>query len=166
MRFHVDEVDDDETADIAQAQLPRDFLGGFQIGVACSRLDIAAAGAAGRIDVDRHQRLGVIDHQAAARGQSDLVRIGRLDLALDLVAREQRYRILIELELALRVGGHEALHVFLGLLEGFRLIDEAFADVIGEVVAQAAGHRIAFLEDQERRRPARRSRPRSRPKRS
>ena len=153
MRFHVDEIDDDEAADIAQTQLPCDLLGGFQIGVARSRLNIAAPGAAGRIDVDRHQRLGVIDHQAAARGQSDLVRIGRLDLALDLVAREQRYRVLIELELALRVGGHEALHVFLGLLEGFRLIDEAFAYVIGEIVPQAPGHRIAFLEDQEGRRP-------------
>ncbi len=57
----------------------------------------------------------------------------------------------IELQLALRIRRHEALHVFLRLLEGLGLVDQAFADIIGEVVAQAARHRIAFLKNQERR---------------
>ena len=91
--FHVDEIDDDQAADVAQPQLPGDFLGGFQIGIARGGFDVAAASTAGRIDVDRDQRLGVIDHQTAAGGQSDLVRIRRFDLALDLIAREQRHRI-------------------------------------------------------------------------
>ncbi len=96
----------------------------------------------------------MVDHQAAARGQGDLVRISGLDLTLDLVAREQRYRVLIQFELALGVRRHEALHVFLGLLKGLRLIDEAFADIIREIVAKAAGYGVAFLENQERGRPA------------
>ncbi len=154
LRLHVDEIDDDEPADVAQAQLARDFLGSFEVGVARGRFDVAAARAARRVDVDRDQRFGVIDDQAAARGQGDLVRIGRFDLALDLVAREQRHRILVQLQLALRVRRHEALHVFLGLLEGLRLIDQALADIIREVVAQAARDRVAFLENQERRGPA------------
>src|SRR6201999_2659752 len=29
LRLHVDEVDDDQAAEVAQAQLPRDFVGGF-----------------------------------------------------------------------------------------------------------------------------------------
>jgi hypothetical protein len=61
---------------------------------------------------------------------------------------------LIQLELALRIRRHEALHVFLGLLKGLGLIDEALADIVGEVVAKSAGHRVAFLKNQERRRPA------------
>ncbi len=61
---------------------------------------------------------------------------------------------MIQLQLALRIGRHEALHVFLRLLEGLRLIDQALADIVGEVVAQAARHRIAFLKNQERRRSA------------
>ena len=153
LRLHVDEIDDDQSADVAQAQLPRDFLGGFQVGVAGGRLDVAAAGAARGVDVDRYQRLGMVDHQAAAGRQCDLVRIGRLDLALNLVAREQRHRILIELQFALGVRRHEALHVLLRLLEGFRLVDEAFADVIGKIIPQTAGDGIAFLKDQKRRRP-------------
>ncbi len=96
----------------------------------------------------------MVDHEAPARGQGDLVRISGLDLALDLVAREQRHRVLVQLELALRVRRHEALHVFLSLLKGLRLIDEAFADIVGEIVAKAAGDRIALLENQKRRGPA------------
>jgi hypothetical protein len=33
-RRHVDEVDDDQAADVAQAQLAGDFVGRFQVGVA------------------------------------------------------------------------------------------------------------------------------------
>ena len=34
LRLHVDEVDDDQAADVAQPQLTRDFVGGFEVGVA------------------------------------------------------------------------------------------------------------------------------------
>src|SRR3984893_7535465 len=148
-RSHHTEHDDDDPADAPQAQLPRDFLGRLQIGVARGRFDIAAAGAAGRVDIDRYQRFRMVDHQAAARGQGDLVRIRGLDLALDLVAREERHRVLVQLELALRVGRHEALHVFLGLLKGLRLIDEALADIIREVIPQTARYTIAVLKNEE-----------------
>ena len=99
-RLHVDEVDDDQAADVAQAQLAGDFVGGFEVGVEAVVSMSAPRVAARRVDVDRHQRLGVVDHDAAARGQRHLVRVRRLDLALDLVAREQRDVVVVELELA------------------------------------------------------------------
>ncbi len=34
-------------------------------------------------------------------------------------------------------------------MEGLGLVDQAFADIVGEIIAQAAGDRIAFLEDEE-----------------
>ena len=34
LRLHVDEVDDDQAAEVAQAQLARDLVGGFEVGVA------------------------------------------------------------------------------------------------------------------------------------
>ena len=151
MRFHVDEIDHDQAADVAQPQLPGDFLGGLQIGIAGGCFDVAAARAARRVDVDRDQRFGVVDDEAAAGRQGYLVRIRRFDLALDLIAREQRHRVLIELQLALRVRRHEPLHVLLRLLERFGLVNQAFADIVREIVAQAAGDRVAFLENQERR---------------
>src|ERR1700675_912718 len=95
----------------------------------------------------------MVDYQAAARRQGYLVRVGGLDLTLNLEARKQRHRVLVQLELALRIGRHEPLHVFLGFLKSLRLIDEAFADIVGEVVAEPARYRVALLENQKRRRP-------------
>ena len=100
VRLHVDEVDDDQAADVADAQLAGDLVGRLEVGVERGGLDVAAARGARRVDVDRHQRLGVVDDDAAAGGQLHLVRVGRLDLALDLVAREQRDVVGVELELA------------------------------------------------------------------
>ncbi len=41
--LHVDEVDDDQAAQVAQAQLAGDLVGGFEVGVERGRLDVAAA---------------------------------------------------------------------------------------------------------------------------
>ena len=65
-RLHVDEVDDDEAAEVAQAQLTSNFVCGFQIGVGGRGLDVRALGGAGRVDVDGHQCFGVVDDEAAA----------------------------------------------------------------------------------------------------
>jgi hypothetical protein len=67
---HVDEINHHQPAQIAQPQLPGHFIGGFQIGGQRGFFDIAALGRAGRIDVNRNHRLGVINDNAAAGGQS------------------------------------------------------------------------------------------------
>ena len=64
--LHVDEVDDDQAAEVAQAQLPRDFLGGLEVGIERGRLDVSGLGRARGVDVDRHQRLGMVDDDCAA----------------------------------------------------------------------------------------------------
>ncbi|MBV6425185.1 MAG: hypothetical protein NAOJABEB_02999 [Steroidobacteraceae bacterium] len=154
LRLHVDEVDDDEPAEVADAQLAGDLVGRLEVGVECGGLDVAAARRACGVDVDRDERLRVVDDEAAAGRELHLVRIGRLDLALDLVAREERNVVGVELELPLHVGRHRALHVFLGGRECGRLVDEAFADVVPEIVAQCARHRVALAIDEERGRAA------------
>jgi hypothetical protein len=53
---HVDEVDDDQAGEVAQAQLAGDFLGGFEIGLERGVLDVMFARRAAGIDVDRNQR--------------------------------------------------------------------------------------------------------------
>ena len=74
---HVDEVDDDDAADVAQAQLVDDLLGRLEVRardrVLQARL-LAAADERARVDVDDRQRLGVVDHQVAAAGQVDAAR--------------------------------------------------------------------------------------------
>ena len=142
--FHVDEVDDDQTADIADTQLATDFIGRFEVGVGRGRFDVTTARRAGGVDVDRHQRFGVVDDQRAARGQLHLVRIGRFDLTFDLIAREERDVVGVVLETAPTLCWHEALHVFGGERMGARLVDQYFADILGEVITQRTSHRITF----------------------
>src|SRR3954451_15668676 len=74
---HVDEVDDDDAADVAQAQLVDDRLGRLEVRardrVLQARL-LAAPDERAGVDVDDRQRLGVVDHQVAAAGQVDAAR--------------------------------------------------------------------------------------------
>ena len=84
LRAHVDEVDDDEAAQVADPQLAADLVGGLEVRVERRLLDVLALRRARRVDVDRRQGLGAIDDDAAARRQLHLVAVGRLDLALDL----------------------------------------------------------------------------------
>jgi hypothetical protein len=79
--------------------------------------------------------------------------VRRLDLVLDLEAREQRHAVLVQLQLT-QPGGHEALHVLLRFAEHFLVVDQDLADVVGEVVAQRADDGLRLLVDQEWRGPA------------
>jgi hypothetical protein len=95
--FHVDEVDDDQAAQVAQAHLAGHFVGGFQVGAGGGFLDVAALDGAGRVDVDRDQRFGVVDHDGAAGRQLHFAGVGRFDLVLDLEAAEQRRVVAVAL---------------------------------------------------------------------
>src|SRR5215218_1422171 len=81
LEHHVDEVDDDDAADVAQPELADDLLRRLHV-VARDRLLQVAAGAhelAG-VDVDDGHRLGPVDDQRAARGEPHLAveRLGQL----------------------------------------------------------------------------------------
>ena len=147
-RGHIDEVDDDQATDIAQTQLAGDFLGCFQVGLQGGFLDVAALGGARRVDVDGHQCFGVVDDDGAAGGQLHFTFEGGLDLAFDLEAVEQRHAVFVELDLA-RVLRHDlADEVERFFLDGFA-VDQHFADVLAQIVADGANDDIAFLVDQE-----------------
>ena len=64
--FLVDEVDDDESADVPEPELPGDFPGGLEIGLEEGFLEVAAAHEAPGIDVDGGEGLGGVDDQIAA----------------------------------------------------------------------------------------------------
>ena len=49
--FHVDEVDHDQAAEVAQAHLACHFVGGFQVGAGGGLFDVAAANGARRVHV-------------------------------------------------------------------------------------------------------------------
>jgi hypothetical protein len=68
---HVDEVEDDDAAQVAQPQLARDRLRGFEVGLEDRVVEVARADEATGVDVDRRQRLGLVDYEVAARLQVD-----------------------------------------------------------------------------------------------
>ena len=145
---HVNEVNDDQAAQVAQTHLTSHFVGGLQVGAGGGFFDVTALDGARRVDVHRHQGLGVVDDDRAARGQVDRAGIGRLDLMLDLKAREQRRFIAVALHTGCMFG-HDMRHELLSLVVNVVGVDQDVADVIVEIVADGANHQAGFLVNQE-----------------
>ena len=87
--FHVDEIDDDQSREVSQAQLASNLIGCLQIGAERGLLDVPFAGGAAGVDVDGDERLGGIDDDIAARLQVDQRDMHGIQLILDLVILEQ-----------------------------------------------------------------------------
>src|SRR4029453_2706328 len=96
---HVDEVDDDDPADVTHAELPYDLLGSLDVDLGDRVLKpaLTLAGEAAGVDVDHGHRLGVVDHQVAARGQIDAAGEHRVECLLDAPLLEKRLLVLVEL---------------------------------------------------------------------
>ncbi|KAF4531234.1 hypothetical protein B566_EDAN019292 [Ephemera danica] len=145
--LHVDEVHDDQAAQVAQAHLAGDFVGRFQVGAGGGFLDVAAAGGTRGVHVHAHQRLGVVDDDGAARRQIHRAAECRFDLMLDLETAEQRRVVAVALHAIGRLR-HHVVHELRGLIEDGVGVDQDFTDVGGEVVADGADDERAFLVDQ------------------
>ena len=88
---HVDEVVDDHAAQVAQAQLAGDLLGGLQVHLVGGLLGVVVGPEVAAVDVDGDQRLGLLDDDATRRcGSGDLLLLDAGDLVLDAVLVEQR----------------------------------------------------------------------------
>ncbi len=148
-RCHVDEVDDDQAADVAQTQLTGDFLSRFKVGLQGGFFDVAAFGGARRVDVDGHQGFGRIDDDGAAGRQFDHALEGGFDLAFDLEAVEQWNAVFVQFDLA-GVLRHHLTDEGQGFFLGFDAVDQNFADILTQVVTDGADDDVAFLIDQER----------------
>ena len=76
--LHVDEVEHDEPADVAEAQLARHLVDGLEVdfedGVLLRSLALVVAG----VHVDGDEGLGLVDHEVAAGLQAHFRRTWRL----------------------------------------------------------------------------------------
>src|SRR5829696_5775593 len=102
---HVDEVDDDDAADVAQAELADDLVGRLEVVGDHRLLEVGLADELAGVDVDHGHGLGAVDHDRAARGQPDLALQGLVDLLDDPVVLEHRQLALVLVELGQQVGG-------------------------------------------------------------
>ena len=153
---HVDEVDDDDPADVAQPQLAHDLLDRLEVVLGDRVLEPAAgrlaatADEAARVDVDHGERLGVVEDEVAAGGQVDPARERRADLGVDARALHQRG--------LLAVADDPVGHVRRGLLQvaddafvGALVVDQRALEVLGEEVADHAERQLGLLVDERRR---------------
>src|SRR5208283_3244789 len=103
--IHVDEVDDDNAAQVAEANLANDLRHRVEIGLddgvlkACRLADIFAG-----VDVDGHQGLGLVDDDGAAALEPDLGAQGLGDFVLNAEVLEERSLLGVELDAADQVG--------------------------------------------------------------
>ena len=147
-RPHVDEVHHDQAADITQAQLAGDFIRRFQVGVQGGFLNVRALGGPGGVDIDGYQRFGGIDDNGTTGRQFHFTLEGGLDLGFDLEAGKERGLIAVQLDLVLEVL-HDLLHEALGLVVDFFGVDQDFANVLAQIIANGADDDVGFLVDQE-----------------
>ena len=79
--LHVDEVHDEDAAEVAQADLPGDLGDRLEVRREDRLLERVAADEPSRVDVDRDERLGLVDDDRAAGGERAPGSSTRLDLA-------------------------------------------------------------------------------------
>ncbi len=144
--LHVDEVDHDQTGQVAQPELARHLVRGLEVGLERRLLDRAFLGGPAGVHVDRHQRLGHADDDVAAGFQlHDRVEHPG-QVAFHLVAREEGQRLGIVLHV-LGMGRHDHLHEVLGRAIALVALDQDLVDVLVVKVADRALDQVAFLID-------------------
>ena len=151
---HVDEVDDDDPADVAQPQLADDLLGGLEVGPRDRVLELGSLAATGerpRVHVDDRHRLGVVDHQVAAARQVHPALQHRLDRVLDAVLLEQWLVLVVvvlePVEQLRRSPREEGLEPVMLLL----VVHDRLLELAREDVARHPHRQVGLLEDHLRR---------------
>jgi hypothetical protein len=115
-RLHVDEVDDDQSADIAKSQLIDDFLDGLEIGSVDRFFKIAFAHEAPGVDIDGRQGFALIDDERSTRFEPDLALEVRVNLGFQPQLLEEGFEAFVSLDLGLGLSD-ELIDEF---LEGLR----------------------------------------------
>ena len=143
---------DDDAAEVAQADLPHDFLHGFEVGLDDGVLEArrAAAHVFAGVHVDGHQSFRVVDHDIAA-GLEPHFRTQRLvQLLLDAEFLEDRRFLRVQLHARnhLRL---KAAHEFDDLGEFLFVVQPDRGVVVAQIIAQDALDKIQVAVEQGRR---------------
>ena len=83
LALHVDEIDDDDSAKVAQPDLPDDFFGGLDVDLGDGVFEISLADILPGVHVDGHERFGLVHDDVATALQPNLGMQCLFDLILD-----------------------------------------------------------------------------------
>ena len=148
--LHVDEVHDDDPAEVAQAQLADHLAGGLQVDAEHGVLEVGAADVPPGVDVDGHERLGLVDHERAAGAQPHLGLKRLFELRLDPERLEDIELAAVQLDLVgeLRLHPVEELH---DALVPLGVVDPELGEVRPGQVPRRAEHEVEILVHHARR---------------
>ena len=147
---HVDEVADDDPAQVAQLDLTRDLGDRLEVRLERDVLEVVRVGARTTgVHVDGDERLlGLVEDHRAARGQVDPPREDALEVLLEAGVLEQRAIALVALD-AVHVLRHQSLGEADHLLVDAEVVDDHLLRPAVEEVAQGPRRHVG-LEVQRR----------------
>ncbi len=145
---HVDEVDDDDAAEVAQTDLANDLGDGIEVGLDDGVFEARGlADELAGVDVDRDERFGLVDDDGAAGLEPDLAAQRLVDLFGDAELLEERRLLGVELDAAderrleALQEAQDALVLGLG-------VDPDGGEVVGDLVAQDALDEVEVVVDE------------------
>src|ERR1700693_1118686 len=144
---HVDEVADDDPADVAQTHLTRDLAGGLDVRLDDRVLEILSARELAAVHVDDRQRFGRFDDDRTARRQVDLRPQELLNFLVDLEVFEERAAVVVVFN-ALDVLRTEQTHEVANLLVLFVVVDQNALDFRRDEIARGLVDEVHVLVDE------------------
>ena len=147
--FHVDEIDHDQTRQIAQAHLTRDFFSGFKVGVQSGLLNAAFFGGTARVHVNRYQRFGDTNDQIPTGFKLHGWVEHPIHEAFNLKTSKQRYGINVMLNV-FSMRWHDHFHSVFGVAEPCGPFNQNFVNVAVVQIANGSFDQIAFFVNSRR----------------
>ena len=153
-QHHIDKIDHDHSAQIAQAHLADDLLCRLQVVLGHRLFQVAArAGELAGVDVDNGHRLGAVNDQRAARRQPHLPGQRLVQLLLHAVGRERIVAIVgpaVEAHHAVGQVRRHRIHVRVHRVVGALAIHDELVEVLVEQVAHDLDEHVRLLVESNR----------------
>ena len=147
---HIDEVDDDDAAEVAEANLAHDLRDGVEVGLEDGVLKPRGfADVLAGVDVDGDQRFGLVDDDGAAGLEPDLGAERLADFLLDAELLEERRLLGVELDAADERGLEAIQEADDALVLGFG-VDPDGGEVVADLIAQDALDQVEIVVDERR----------------
>src|SRR5262245_56190726 len=140
--FHVDEVEHDDPAEVAQPDLADDLFGRFEVGLDDGVFEaVRFADEFAGVDVNRDQGLSLVDDDVPARLQPDARFDGLVDLGLDAVMLQDRRVLGVELNAVDQLGREAVDEIDYALVLEFTVHADG-GEIGRELVAQDPLHQV------------------------
>src|SRR5262245_4105439 len=140
--FHVDEVEHDDPAEVAQPDLADDLFGRFEVGLDDGVFEaVRFADEFAGVDVNRDQGLGLVDDDVPARLQPDARFDGLVDLGLNAVMLQDRRVFGVELDAVDQLGREAVDEIDYALVLEFTVHPDG-GEIGRELVAQDPLHQV------------------------